>query len=471
MTSPRDLLQSRRGVAVVVSGVALLFLVPRIGILVAREPFYDELFTQWITARSFSGIIEALRYDSGPPLYYFLVKILGLHSIVALRLFSLVCACGAFVVLTGARRRSDEPNQAGVLLAVYPPAVLFAADARAYAICGFFVACGVLMLDRGRPLAAAAMLVLAAYTHFYGVLFFPVLLLSQSKIQNPKSKIGLRPVVPSVLLRLAAFGIALVLFIPGFHLAWIQPREAIGWLAQLQSSGSHLEPLLNLSFAGRYPASLWPPAPVWIAVVALIALAAAAGRSLQFAAAVAVPLGLAVTLGLAGRGVYFPMRFESVIAVPLVLWCGVSLTRFRPGMRRLLVAVLCTTGAWTLISGISDHLRRPLDPYRAAALLAQKIATPGDTVVAVGYCYLEAVTHVRAPVTAFAPQQALHPGWRHLATNEEARALAESRLPRRAFLLLAETGTPELRAIQQSRALDLIAIDGRAIVARVRPVS
>ena len=50
--------------------IVALFLAARIPLLFVRQPFFDELFTHWIAAKSFGGILEALRFDSGPPLYW-----------------------------------------------------------------------------------------------------------------------------------------------------------------------------------------------------------------------------------------------------------------------------------------------------------------------------------------------------------------------------------------------------------------
>src|SRR5258708_38312633 len=49
--------------------LVLLFLIPRLALLYAREPFFDALFTRWISAHSYAGILPASRLASGPPLY------------------------------------------------------------------------------------------------------------------------------------------------------------------------------------------------------------------------------------------------------------------------------------------------------------------------------------------------------------------------------------------------------------------
>src|SRR5260221_2306007 len=83
--------------------LTLLFLIPRLALLFAREPFFDELFTRWMGARSFAGILSALHSDSGPPLYYFIVHLLGDPPVIVLRGFSLLCACAMLALLLSAR--------------------------------------------------------------------------------------------------------------------------------------------------------------------------------------------------------------------------------------------------------------------------------------------------------------------------------------------------------------------------------
>src|SRR5258708_33304644 len=84
--------------------IAIFFLALRVPLLVTREPFFDELFTRWIAGKSFAGILAALRLDSGPPLYYFVVHAIGDPSIVATRVLSLSCAAGSIVLIWPATR-------------------------------------------------------------------------------------------------------------------------------------------------------------------------------------------------------------------------------------------------------------------------------------------------------------------------------------------------------------------------------
>ena len=90
--------------------ILLLFAAARIPLLIVRAPFFDELFTRWISANTFAGIVSALRWDSGPPLYYFVVHLLGDPSVAATRMLSLICAAIslALVIL-----RLPEPRSGG----------------------------------------------------------------------------------------------------------------------------------------------------------------------------------------------------------------------------------------------------------------------------------------------------------------------------------------------------------------------
>src|SRR5947207_4336674 len=74
--------------------IVALFLAARIPLLFVRQPFFDELYTRWIAAKSFAGIVDALRYDSVPPLFSFVV-----HLFPSGPLLSLLFAAAAVLVI------------------------------------------------------------------------------------------------------------------------------------------------------------------------------------------------------------------------------------------------------------------------------------------------------------------------------------------------------------------------------------
>jgi hypothetical protein len=407
--------------------ITLIFVVARVAILAVRAPFFDELFTLWMARQPMSHIVPNLLHDSGPPLYYFIARF---DSIVALRLLSLVFATIQFALVA---RRS---LLAGVLLALYPPAALFAVDARAYALCAMFVTIGVLAVDSKKYLLAAFSFALAAHAHYYGVLFFPLLLIGAPRRRS-----------------IYSFCLAILLFLPGFILATKQPAEAMRWNRE-----SLFAPFTNLSFAGAYPYALFAGAPVAVALIALVVLIAALSRSMRFAPAVLVPLALVVVFHVIGRPIYFPMRFEAVIAGPLTLWLGHSLFLWTPAWRRTFAIPLAILGAVSIAIGVIDHERRPLDPYRQAALALQHHAS-AEPIVATGYCYLEAVTALNRPVVAWPAEQAQHPGWR-ATTPADPREL-----PSVPFLWFGERSAPELTVLRGVKTVRPLLSNERALVA------
>ena len=407
--------------------ILLLFAAARIPLLVLRAPFFDELFTRWIAGKSFAGILSALRQDSGPPLYYFVVHLLGDPPVMAARVLSLACAVISIILIL----RSKRGGTAALLLAVFPPAVLLAADARAYAMCAMFVTIAVLAIDDDRPFVAAIALVAAAYSHYYGVLLFPILL-----VGGNRSAGGSPAGPPPARRRWYAFALAVILYIPGIWLALHQPAEARAWMGW------------------TWPDALFVRPPIALAIIGAIVFAISI-RVNRYMVMVVVPLILAIALR-----VYVPMRFEAVIAAPLALWLAESLrnNRFRLALTTALVGI---AAVWTAL-GIVDHANRPPDPYRQAALWVARNIPPNETVVATGYCYLETLMNGHTNVVAFPPEQGQHPGWRALPRPGVP-------MPPGAFFWTGERSAPELAIlIHEHRVIEPLFVNDRAMVALVR---
>src|SRR5947207_207800 len=198
--------------------IVLAFLALRIALLFARDRFFDELFTVWITRQSFGGILHALQLDSGPPLFYFVVHALTLKTVFAARVLSLICASVSLACLLAEKR-----YLAAALLAVFPPSVLFAVDARSYAMCAMFVTIGVLALARDRYSVAGVSFVLAAYSHYYGFLFFPLLLIQWGAPAGARRRGAGAPLV---------FAICAIAYAPALWLAMHQPAAATAWIGR-----------------------------------------------------------------------------------------------------------------------------------------------------------------------------------------------------------------------------------------------
>jgi hypothetical protein len=232
----------------------------------------------------------------------------------------------------------------------------------------------------------------------------------------------------------------LLLFAPGLWLALHQPRASMAWIGGFP----------------QYPDVLFARPPLILAILAAVVLIAAAVHLNRFATMTLIPPAAALALG-----IYFPLRFESVIAAPLTLWLAASLERWSPAVRRVLLAALLTIGVVICVIGIVDHRMRPIDDYHAAARYLAGVVKPDDTVVATGYLYLEAIDQLGGRVAAFPTEQAQHPGWRAVAPPG-------SKLPYGAFLWIGERAAPELSLFRRARSIQLLYANDRAMVARVR---
>lgn len=381
------------------AAILAVFFALRLTLIHFRQTFFDELFTRWISAKPFAEIVAALKYDSGPPLYYFVVHLLG-----AGRQVSLLASLIAVVLLLWKRHFI-----AAAFITVFPPCILFAADARAYALCAMFVTIGVLYEKYD-----AVAFVLAAYSHFYGVLFFPLL------VRKPKSLL-----------------LALVLFAPGFALAAVQPAGAREWMKAVWPSALFLRPSVVLAIVGG---------------MALLASL----RWNKYLVMVLVPLLLAIVLR-----VYVPMRFESVIATPLAL-CIAEGLKARKGLwqEALATVLLGATAAWSIL-GLVDYAYAVPDDYRFAAEWLVRRVPREERVVASGYLYLETVEAGRPDAFAFPVEQAIHPGWRAFATAKDV-------IPQPPYVWIGELRSTELKLISSHHQVEPLGVNGRAMVARIR---
>lgn len=162
--------------AVVVAGIALR--------LAARSDLWlDEALSVHIAALPLGDMVDALRRDGHPPLYYLLLH--GWMSLFgegdeAVRSLSGVFAIATLPVIWVAARRYGGPGAsvaALVLLATNPFAIRYATEARMYALVSLLALVGWLCiriaLERGRRAAlagagaAAGLLLLTHYWSFY----------------------------------------------------------------------------------------------------------------------------------------------------------------------------------------------------------------------------------------------------------------------------------------------------------------
>lgn len=455
--------------------VVLLFAL-RLALAYVREPFFDELFTAWISGKPLFGILSALRLDSGPPLYYFLTHGLGAvfgSSVTAARAVSLACALLSFVLLMRAEWLGEARWAAAILLGVIPAHFYFSAEGRAYSMCALLVGAGVIAIARWEATGGERMLwigsmafALAAWTHYYGVLFFPLPFVA-AFVGGRSRKTMIRGAAASL-----ACGVA---FAPGFWLASIQPVAAATRWMPTDSRDVALS-LARLSFAGPFPRSFVVPPPAWLQIATGVAVAGVlvfgalrAPLARQFAAATLLPIVLTFVAELAGRSVYFPFRFESVLAIPFALWIATSMQPIAKPLRSALFVGFLVVGFSICAAVTVQQSQTSDDPYRIAARAIRTRAGVHEPIVASGYSYLEVLSQVddrwSPPVRSLPASQALHPGWRSEASAAQL-ASETSSLPAD-FIWVGEEGSAEERALVAGRRGSLLFRAGPVVVARM----
>jgi hypothetical protein len=399
-------------VACIVAFAAALRLVP----FLTRPLWYDEIFTVWAARLAPSRLIDVLRLDSGPPLFYLLCRPLvlaaeRLHgSDLIARLPSL--AAGLALLLGAAALPERESRRRFLALAaVSPLLVLYAAEARPYALLGLEgLALFLVVLrapqTRGRLAAAAALSAAALYTHYLAL--FLVAALGAVALARGRRR-------PAAALLAGA-----ALFTPWLPVLGGQPAAATAWMQEpLSESASGF--LSAMGGAGRLPAPFGaslPAALAWAgAAIGFLALAALASAPARSAAREAGAVSLLALLGILAAGAFRPIAFagRSELAVlPIWLW-GLAEAGTVSRLARAAAAAMAAVGAVACALALAG-LPRETPGYSDFASRLAREARAGDVVFAGGSFYLPArlaADRGAFPSRLLALPAALesHPGW------------------------------------------------------------
>ncbi|MCA1580927.1 MAG: hypothetical protein LC796_05925 [Acidobacteria bacterium] len=399
----------------------------------------------WASRLSLRELLDVLRRDSGPPLFYLLEKpVVRLAEAfawpdTAARLPSwiaalLLGAC-AFSFPRGPSRRTFA-----ILCAAAPLFLLYGAEARAYALLALLHLFVFLLLLRGaqtpaRVALGGAAAAAALWTHSLAILFLGAVFAAAVARRRWRSA--------------AALSAAGVLFSPWIPVLLAQPRAATAWIREpaLLSASKFLS---ALGGSGRLPPNFGVALPAaLVAAGAVVAVAAtfftlrSADPDARAAAAVALLTLGAVTVLSLFRPAAFAGRTEMAV-LGVWLW-GVAAAAGSGRAARACARAIIAVGAVSAALVLASPLPRSL-PGETVAAVASKIA-PGDALVAGAGFYLPArlaADRGRLPsaVEAYPAEIALHPGWfvpRAPADADVAaleRSLLASSPGRRTYLLL-----------------------------------
>ena len=407
-------------------GLALAALLPRALGAVVRPPWHDEYFTLWAAGLPWSGLMDALRLDSGPPLPYALVKIvtiLGIPGLLAARALAVVAGTAAVLLAASAARRvfgAEAGWWAGALLAIHPLAVAWSCEGRAYALLLLAAAWGwdrleALAHGKGGAVGLGLAVALACWSHGLGLILAVVL-----------AVVGLTLLPPARGRAVAAVALGLA-----SHLAWVpvasqQPPAAIAWMATFWRGLPHAEklaaPMRLLSPAGGYGAFLdLPSPPAWAegaAAALVLALLTAGCRAWAVAwrplLGFLVPAGALAGLAMLGVPALYPGRAEALYLVPFLLLLGAGAARSRPSQVGASLLVLAAAGV-TAAAIVRWAGRPPSAEQRVAAELRQRLPEGGEVVIG-GYWRLGIAYHLgdargRFRLVNYPASAAAHPGW------------------------------------------------------------
>jgi hypothetical protein len=439
------------------AGLALAALAPRVCGALLRHPWHDEYFTAWAGRLSLSGLVAALRLDSGPPLPYLLVKLvagLGVPPLAAARAVSVIAGTVAVLLAARAARRAFGPRAgwwAGALLAVHPLAVAWSCEGRAYAL--LFMAAAwawerieTLAHERRGAVGLAAAVALACWSHGLGLLLAAVLAVVALTLQTPARSRAL-----------AAVCAGLASHLPWLPIAMHQPPAAIAWMAAAWRAMPPAErlaaPVRLLSPLGAYATALdLPSSPWWLEAAAGIALAAVvvagcrAGDAWRTAIGAALPPVMLGALAAAGVPAFYPGRGEVLALVPLALLAGAAAARSRPAALAVL-ALTCGATVTSARAQVAWATAPPSGEQRIAACLRQALPQ-GGTVVIGGYWRLGITYHLGTSAGHYTlvnvpAEAARHPGWydprADAPRSDEVEALARRLLGSRTPVAIVAT--------------------------------
>jgi uncharacterized membrane protein len=409
-----------------------------------RSIWLDEAYSAYVSSKSFSDIISALKTDAGPPFYYILlaawIRLFGSNEI-AIRSLSIVLYLLSFVAIFKLGVKAYESQRAGFIAALLyllsPITVQQAQTARMYALLGlltilsitFFLSITERHQDRRAEAAYIVVNLLGMFTHY---LFFFILFAQFIAI---------------VLIRRSALKRVLILhgisFIP-FAALWLPvliSQLGLGVTAWMAKSTAFGFIHIFLNFYGGKPALV-----VYFGIIALV-LFGSSGNIMEFLKESRAKLFLILFLTSLFvpffvsfyKPVFGEARYTVIALVPLVILLTGLLHRFSNQLFLSLFFIL-------MLSGVTfAFVKRKLDPQPCSdKLTSQSLlsrANDGDIIIFTGLSGLGVDYYLKRQGSKsfvklyFPPEIAKHPGWRDVKKTLEDPDL----LDRQAEAIVQET--------------------------------
>jgi 4-amino-4-deoxy-L-arabinose transferase-like glycosyltransferase len=381
--------------------ITIVGLVARLALLGYQPLWRDEAFTALAVQRPLGPMLDVVRNDSAPPLFYMIERLFAVVSTspAMLRLFPALVGTAAIPVVAALGRRvaGDKGGVwAAVIGAVAPALLVSSLDARMYVLATTFVLASTLCLLRAleRPSLLRwamylVMSILAVYTVYFALFAVFAQVITVAVLHRRR--------VGTVVL-VGALGIAaLVSLAP-----WIVAARA-----QLShTAGAFWVPRLSISsvFGGLEQFFTGPPVNTWVngfAVLRVLDLIGDVAGCLVLVALVvnrkrlstagresATFLGLAVAVGVGVMllaSFYHPLedgKYLSCVWAPLYPLLGAGLATLR--LRLVATGAAVVTAA--VAAGTTLAITNPQTQLAVGAL--ERLQSPGDIVAAYPSEYL-----------------------------------------------------------------------------------
>ena len=382
-------------VALAVGAATALGIVAR---FVQRSPLWlDEALSVNIARLPVGDLLEALRHDGHPPLYYLLLhywmEVVG-DGDVAVRALSGIFAVASLPLAWVAGRRLAGPGGARwalVVAALSPYCVRYATETRMYSLVMLLVLGGYLLLvdalDRpawprlGGLALISGMLLLTHYWAFY-LLAAVGLVLAARAWRRP----GDRGVTLRVLAAVAAGGVLFLPWLGGF--LYQSANTGTPWGEPFRPTAIVQATVTDMGGGTVTEASLYGTAVVLLALLALFA-ARSAGHEIALDLRTTptvrrelATVGLVLAVGAAvsiATSATFQSRYAAVVVPIVLLAVAVGIVRV-PGAARVVAGAVYLGLSVIGIGWVNYYQRTQAD--EVAAAVAER-ARPGDVVV---YC-------------------------------------------------------------------------------------
>lgn len=486
--------------------------------LLLRNPenvWLDEANTVLIASRSWGEILQALRRDGNPPLYYFLLHLwmqVAGDGEGALRFLSALLGATlapALYLAARAFRGRTAGMAAGLLALAWPLHIYYSGQIRMYSLLptlslAFMAA---VLSTRRRPTwprwALVALSALALiWTHNYG-LFVVAALPFVWASQGPRT----RGAALQLCATLAVIFLADLLWLP---VVLRQAATEVGsWIAREFTPSAPLHTLLLFGSGSRYPHYLQtlggkvagaPLAVLWVAAAAVgVFRARRSGTSITpLLLFLAVPLAIPYIASLLIHPVYLAGRYDTVAYPAFALLVGTAAqAAWESRNRAQRAAVAAFFLLYFLLGAITIHhyLNRPAErTEEKIALRLNDWLAPEDVLITTGLARAPVEYYLRRAgwspggsasgarplrLESYPHETAEHLGWFDFATasrdgermKREAEALVESLAEfRGTVFLLDHTGTAEMYRLNEPlRGLLARRSSARKILLRAGP--